>query len=209
MGRSDHGPEVVTKVIVLNGAIGSGKDDCAVRLWGYLGSDRTHVMSFKKPLFELVGMLYSLPPLVAEEIHSNRDLKDSPRAEYGGKTSREVIIEVSEKVIKPFYGNQFFGDKAVGGMKRETWVETFIFSDSGFEEELEPVSNYVGKENVILCRIRNRGSFSNDSRSFLSDKHAGTVLDYDNSGSLEDLHKWVESVGDMILKENELDATGC
>ena len=198
----------MTKVVVFSGGIGSGKDYCSEYLQDYLGGGNSSIVHFKRPLYDIVAAIYGLNVSQVFARHNTRDFKEVPWTLYGGKSSREVFIEVSEDVIKPHYGDKFFGERALARIISLPQFPIFIFGDSGFEEELEPVSNYVGKENVILCRIRNRGSFSNDSRSFLSDKHAGTVLDYDNSGSLEDLHKWVESVGDMILKENELNATG-
>ena len=199
----------MTKVIVLNGPPECGKDESTYILDNYLWETLPlYCMSFKMPLYEIVAAIYGVEADWVFEVNDDREVKDIPQKQLGGKSVRQTLIEVSEGVIKPYYGKDFFGQTAVKTMKGNS-SKLFIFSDSGFEEELEPVSNYVGKENVILCRIRNRGTFSNDSRSFLSDKHAGTVLDYDNSGSLHELHDWVESVGDMILKELEIDATGC
>ena len=200
----------MTKVVVMNGPVGCGKDRASSMLGAYLFKEGVNALPcrFKVPLYSLACLIYQVDREWFYQTHEDRVTKEVCQERLGGKSTRQVLIEVSEEVIKPFYGSSYFGDYAVNYLKSRNWPVS-IFSDSGFEEELEPVSNYVGKENVILCRIRNRGSFSNDSRSFLSDKHAGTVLDYDNSGSLDELHKWVESVGDMILKEFEIDATGC
>ena len=199
----------MTKVVLFNGVVGSGKDTCSNILYEYLWKpcERVAQESFKEPLYKMVSSIHGLDEEDFTRIASHRSTKDFPDLQFGGLTARELLIGVSEQLIKPFYGKGYFGELAVKRMK-ERDIPVFVFSDSGFEEELEVVSNYVGKENVILCRIRNRGTFSNDSRSFLSDQHAGTVLDYDNSGSLHELHDWVESVGDMILKELDIDATG-
>ena len=193
---------------MFSGGINSGKDYCAEYLQKYIGETKSSIVHFKRPLYDIVAAIYGVEVNQVYDRHNNRKLKEVPWVMYWGKSSREVFIEVSEEVLKPYYGNKFFGNKAVARLISLPQFPIFIFGDSGFEEELEPVSNYFGKENVVLCRIRNRGSFSNDSRSFLSDRHAGTVLDYDNSGTLQELHGWVEGIGDMILEELDIDATG-
>lgn len=193
----------MTKVVVFNGMIGSGKDHCADYLQEYIGEARSSIVHFKRPLYNIISAIYGIGLSQVYARHSDRYFKEEPWILYGWKSSREVFIEVSEEVIKPHYGSKYFGERAVAKISSSSQCPLFIFGDSGFEEELEPVSNYVGRENVILCRIRNRGSFSDDSRSFLSGQHAGIVLDYDNSGSLDDLHEWVESIGEILLKDLE------
>ena len=192
----------MTEVVVFNGPPGSGKDHCAGYLQDYLSDGDSSIVHFKRPLYDIVAAIYGVSISQVYARHS-RDLKEIPWSVYGGKSSREVFIEVSEEVIKPYYGAKFFGDKAVDRIRTLYQMPIFLFGDSGFEEELEPVSRYVGRGNVILCRIKGRGSFENDSRSFLSGQHAGIVLDYDNSGSLDDLHEWVESIGEILLEDLE------
>jgi len=138
------------KVLLLNGPPNSGKDEVAKILCPVMNA--SHQM-FKESLYEETLKYYELErfPLYYENDHSiwyvkdniqdryewfiDRELKETPCPDFGGKTPREALIHVSEDIIKPKHGKKYFGQKAVERLT-EGWN---IFSDSGFNEEAEAV----------------------------------------------------------------------
>jgi hypothetical protein len=92
-------------------------------------------------------------------------------AEFGGLSVRQAMIKVSEEVIKPVYGKNYFGESAA---KTLAEGKLNIFSDSGFMEELIPIRNKVGAENILLIRLIREGcTFKGDSRGYLDPRVAG------------------------------------
>jgi len=75
-----------------------------------------------------------------------------------------------------------------------------IIADGGFNFELEPVIDYLGKENVMLVRIfRPECTFKNDSRNYLPLDMFEVGCDIFNNTSKEDfLDNVVKSVGWFI-----------
>ena len=138
---------------------------------------------FKARLNELVCTIHGMDSRTWS-ILCKREHKDRPSSVLGGKTPRQVQIEVSEKVIKPFYGKDYFGKAAAQSL----YADVEVFSDGGFVEEIEALVSSVGKENVLIIRIHQEGkSFeaTGDSRRYLPDGLAETV-DLHNNGTLDE-----------------------
>ena len=94
-----------------------------------------------------------------------RDRKETPEPELRGLTRRQAMIIVSEDIIKPTYGDGYFGKLVVEDMKED---HDFCFSDSGFVSEVDQIINKFGKDEVIFIRLYRDGSnFSNDSRRYI------------------------------------------
>lgn len=152
----------------------------------------------KDKLFKLTQDLFCVTPERFFSIYDNRDLKETALIEFSvnifeynklarflGKPAiptkgseqldiwlsvREAMIYVSEIVCKPAFGSDYFGvarAKAIGDH------EIALDDSCGFADELPPSIDKLGKENVLLIRIRGRGSFEGDSRRFIED---GVVL---------------------------------
>ncbi len=99
------------------------------------------------------------------EIYESRKMKETPLELFDGLSVRQAMIKVSEEVIKPSYGNQYFGVAAANELVDGALN---IFSDGGFEEEIVPLIEVVGKENFFVIRLeRYRCNFDNDSRNYL------------------------------------------
>lgn len=168
-----------TKVILLNGPPGCGKDELATRLLS--GNTGAAPQSFKEPLIRLTAELYGIPYLCFGEMCRDRNLKETKSDRLDGKTPREALIHTSEKVVKPSLGATFFGARAANRLTRE---KVNIFSDSGFDQEVIPLADLVGYGNILLVQILGRGSFSNDSRSYLSTNKHENIITVHNDGTL-------------------------
>ena len=153
-----------TKVVLLNGPPNSGKDAGAEYLCQRY-SAFTH-KEFKQKLFELVWLIYDIPEHHWWSIYT-RDLKDQPQEILSGLSPREALIKVSEEVIKPKYGKDYFGQSAVRNLEPGC---TNVFSDSGFVEEAQPLIDSVGQENILLIKLVGRGTFEGDNLKYFDIK---------------------------------------
>lgn len=159
------------KFVLLNGPPGCGKDTAASQLIPYLHFQH---LKFAAPIKRMVCGLLNISMQELEE------LKDIPYpmlqldngaivAEYG--TIRQLLISLSEEVLKPAYGNDFFG-RALWNDAKKSSAKMFLVSDSGFASEAEYVINKAGHANVLVIRIGREGhSFEGDSRSYWDHPH--------------------------------------
>jgi hypothetical protein len=181
---------MMTKVVILNGAPSSGKDTVAqwldeVKYNGY----SVYKQEFKEKLYDILGAIYSLP---LHEVYSlsDRESKELPQECFGGLSLRQAMIKVSENIIKPNYGEDYFGIMAAKALIEG---ELNVFSDGGFQSELAPIIDKVGEDNVLIIRIHRDGcTFENDSRDFLPDGLVDLTVDIDNNGTLDELFENVE-----------------
>lgn len=201
----------MTKIILLNGPAGSGKDTIAdhlVQEYPCMFSKQ----SFKESLYELTAGYFGVSLGYIIEQNSDRVTKETPNKFLGGKTPREALIYASEDVYKPRYGKSVFGQKA---KQRLVQSMTNVFSDSGFIEEAEPLLEQVGTDNMICVQIERDGcSFENDSRDYVGvprviwgineqpEHHdTGVCIEYPelntvriiNNGSESQLLQWMEA----------------
>lgn len=155
------------KVIFFNGPKHSGKDT-AVRLI-LKNNELFRHLKFATPLKNAVKALFSVNDdsfTQLEKIGST--LKDVKSPVFLGDSYREALIALSEDFVKERYGQDAFGKLAVRKMWELTGTAYDVFSDCGFNEELTPVIEAVGKKNCLLIRINRPGhTFEGDSRDYI------------------------------------------
>jgi len=163
------------KVVILNGPPGSGKDTLAgILAQTYIGG--VH-LEFKQKLFALTKMIYGVSDDVWDGLYS-RESKETPHPLFGGLSPRQALIKVSEEVIKPNFGKSYFGEQAAVSLSGQI----HFFSDGGFVEEVKPIINKIGAENVLIIRLSREGcDFSSDSRMYLPDDIGCSVVDIENT----------------------------
>lgn len=142
------------------------------------------------------------------------------RATWGVKPSkwevtlsiREAMIYVSEVLVKPRWGEDYFGKQRVRKI-----IETEklfygktptgrypIFSDdsAAFVDELPPLINHMGQENILLIRVHRDGfTFDGDSRSYIPDGVINQTIDITNNGTEEEFLFNVEKLVTEWLKK--------
>lgn len=177
------------RIVIFNGPPRSGKDSAAYMLAQTLSMvNRPCVMmKFSQALKDAASEILanSMTAKEHDTIGDFEDVKDAHKFKTLGITYRQLQIDISEKFMKPLYGEDVFG-KIAEAQIRFHLVETdrtvddditFIFSDGGFDVELEHLCKAFGKENVLVVKmIRDGCTFDNDSRGYLHTSELGVQL---------------------------------
>lgn len=104
-------------------------------------------------------------------------------------SKREALIHVSEDVIKPLYGENFFGKMTAN--KIDLSSDVVLISDGGFIDEVQEIVEHVAVTEVNLVRLNKDGSDGgNDSRNLLTPEDLWgkvNLIEIDNNGTLEEL----------------------
>lgn len=149
-------------IVIFNGPPGSGKDEAAA--W-FKRRGFEH-LSFKHYLFRETIAEFEVDTIWFMDGFNNRDMKETPEEELRGMSRREAMIHVSEDIIKPKYGKSYFGDQVASQIQSR---KNYAISDGGFVEELKPLINKVGPENIILVQlVRDGCSYRSDSRRYFN-----------------------------------------
>lgn len=180
-------------VVLFNGPPGCGKDDAAEHL--FLQNPRIcSKMSFKDRLFQVTAVIYGVSETDLRYTWYTRELKEVPRKELRGLSPREALINVSENIIKPNFSKRYFGEALANSLSLST-TRLNLISDSGFPDELLPIIEEIGSDNILVVRIFGRGSYENDSRNYLTEEflrgQGVEYVDIDNTGTLKE---YLESV---------------
>lgn len=212
-------------VIIFNGPPGSGKDAACE----YLSKtyDYTH-MSFKDQLFKETFKFFGVSKGWFMKGYEDRSVKETPVPQLkvnGRKLSRrQAMIYVSEDFLKPKYGKSYFGDILASQINDVT--KLYCISDGGFIEELQPIINKFGTDNITIVQLTRDGcSFSNDSRKYLNGNlvqsfvlETGTKIDsaycikleddirtyrIHNNGSLEVFNETLSELHEKVLNDRQ------
>jgi hypothetical protein len=185
-----------TTVVILNGPPNCGKDtvaDHVISLFKDKGLDVCK-REFKTPLIEATCNFYDISK-TDWDAHYTRELKDVPWDRLGGLSQRQALIRTSEKVVKPALGEAIFGQAAANSFEPGY---CHIFSDGGFDKEIEPIVKVTGPENVLIIHMSRDGcTFDGDSRSYIEPCVFGTAhTNISNNGSVSEI---LERITNMIL----------
>ena len=148
-------------IVLFNGPPGTGKD-AAADFFKELGFKH---LSFKYQLFKETIKYYDVDQKWFMDRYKNRDEKEVPSAYLNHMSCREAMIHVSEDIIKPQKGLDFFGSLVANEIDLN---RDYCISDGGFVDEVAPVINKVGSENFVLVQLTREGhDYSTDSRRYL------------------------------------------
>jgi hypothetical protein len=162
------------------------------------------VLKFAEPLKVACAGLFAVPTDRLRELEATGStIKDDPLPNARGLSWRDVLIWMSERVVKPHYGGDFFGHLMADRLTQPTDATLTVITDCGFERELVPVVNHFGHSNCHLLRLHRPGcTFERDSRSYItmvpSKDHMHTE-DIDNSRDLDRLRWKLKRVVDRIM----------
>jgi hypothetical protein len=150
-------------LIIFNGPPGSGKDEACQFLAFLYGFKH---MSFKDKLFEETIKFFGVSREWFFQGYEGRSKKETPEELLNGLSRREALIFVSEDIIKPRYGSDYFGKVAAENIDS---VSDYCFSDGGFIDEITPIINRIGKNNMCIVQLYRQGCcFKNDSRNYIN-----------------------------------------
>lgn len=216
------------KVVLFNGAPNSGKDASALIMKELFGFGSIH--AFKDELYKATAKHFDVDLDKFIVMARDRVLKETKTRILNhkkgmsllqkikfffkslftmvGLTPREALIFVSEKIIKPQHGNDFFG-KQLANTINLSKGDMFFIPDSGFVDELRPLVE-AGYDVHVIRIHRDGTSFENDSRTEMTDeilKEFG-IKGYDlyNNGTLGDLREGLLSIAtnQIALGKNKL-----
>lgn len=158
----------MTKVVLFNSPANSGKDFACEYLSRQYG---VFHFSFKQRLIEITKAIYGLTDEDVFDI-SQRKCKELQFDCLKGLSWRQALIKVSEEMVKPVLGNDYFGEAALDNLISNGYTrfrnDVVACSDCGFVDEVTPLVDYYGGENILLVRIEADGcSFRGDSRSYI------------------------------------------
>ena len=153
------------RVIILNGPPNIGKDTLGNNVQQLIGWPR---MEFKEALYRETASYYGVDLVTFAMLASGRTTKEVPMPTLGGLSPRQAMIHVSEEVIKPKFGKQFFGAKAYELIQTlDGSTDTVVFSDGGFVEEAEYLVGMGFEVHIIQLHAEGR-DFGNDSRNYVT-----------------------------------------
>lgn len=167
-----------TPIFIFNGPPNSGKDASVEYLSEYSAYSCFH-LRFKDYLYKLTKLIYNIDDdELFISLVSNREFKDEPNSLFHGLSPRQALIHVSEEVIKPKFGKDYFGKIITNKIIKilndnyNKHIDIFI-SDCGFEDELISLVEFASsKENfnieLIYIQLHREGcDFSSDSRKYI------------------------------------------
>jgi hypothetical protein len=125
---------------------------------------------------------------------------------YAGKgmvklTPREAMIYTAEIVLKPAFGQEYFGRQLVKHVKDYGNLEYVIECGTGFVEEVQPILEEYGKDVITVIQLHRQGftEWGNDSRDYISIEGVEIVTAINLEGQEEDL---VKQLVDGIIGED-------
>lgn len=220
----------MSKIILLNGVKSLGKDEAItyLRSLGYPLVRR----EAKGKLHTLVQEFFCVTPERYWEIYEDRGLKDKPLDDFKifldfsedlklsqtcdtkgalveihsterievNLSIRMAMIYISEVIMKPRFGESYFG---VARAKAIQEGEIAVDSSTGFVEELPPLIERLGQENILLIRVHREGAtFEGDSRSYIPDGVITNTVDVNSVyGFLPEYLEEVEKIVEKFLDE--------
>lgn len=106
--------------------------------------------------------------------------------EQFGKDGRQLMIDVSERFLKPTYGQQVMANLLIARNKSHGFPAVLLIRDCGFQCEVDPLESWVGVDNLYMVNLFRDGcDFSNDSREYVHTN--GKMHQVYNNSTLDDL----------------------
>lgn len=150
-------------IVIFNGPPASGKDEAASLYKENFGFGN---LSFKYQLFKETIKHFDVDERWFMEGYHNRNLKERQEIALNMMSRREAMIHVSEDIIKPKEGLDYFGKMVAEEIEEG---KHYAIADGGFVEELEPLIEKVGAENIIIVQLTREGhDYSSDSRKYFN-----------------------------------------
>lgn len=174
----------------MNGPPRSGKDTSAEILVRVTPRVVEH-LKFASTLKQMTHRLYGVTDLFGV----SESEKDTPNSLFYGATPRQAYIAVSETLMKPLHGRDFFGQALLRQMRGLPHAHAYVVSDSGFAEEAVPIIREFGAENCLQVRLNRRGtSFAGDSRSHWTLDSVRSIEIWNSTDDLEVLEQVLQPV---------------
>lgn len=174
-------------VVAFNGPPESGKDTLAEMLAEVMDSEGVslpiRMESLSMPLrliaYQMVGW-----PMNGIDGEQYATFKKTWFPEFE-RTGREILIDVSERFLKPTYGITVMAKMLLS--RNENFHGILLVRDNGFQIEVDPIADAVGPRNLFVVQVHRAGKdFSKDSREWVYHERGG-FMRVENNKSLANL----------------------
>lgn len=178
-------------IVAFNGPSQSGKDTLADFLVDHMDAQGVDAPVFRESLsMPLRKIAYAMAGWRGQlDGPSYEDFKRAKFIAFGGITGRQLMIDVSEKFLKPTYGVEIMAQMLIdrhAGLALNNKV--ILIRDTGFQLELEPLIRWVGVKNIRVVQVHRNGcSFEGDSREWVFPPLGYEFTRINNDGTLADL----------------------
>lgn len=133
--------KTMTKIILLVGRKGSGKDTAASMLLPYFES-HTRLLSFAAPIKETLVTLFGFPDL---SYFNDQDKKERMWPEYcKSHTPRDLMVWFGTDVIRKTFGATFWIDRLKTEVRKMGAADTVIVTDARFPNEITEMVDEFG-----------------------------------------------------------------
>jgi len=150
-------------IVIFNGPPGSGKDEAAAFYKENFGFGN---LSFKYQLFKETINHFEVDEQWFMEGYDDRTTKEKQEVALNNMSRREAMIYVSEDILKPKQGLDYFGRTVAEEIEDGNH---YAIADGGFVEELQPLVERVGAENIVIVQLTREGhDYSTDSRRYFN-----------------------------------------
>lgn len=191
------------RVIIFNGPANSGKDISVDYLQRQFNA---YPFSFKSRLKKITLEVYGISEALWAQWYT-REGKELPRQDLDGLSAREALIEVSERVIKPYYGQDYFGKveaRRLNSLFHDREDQVVACSDAGFNDEVVPFVEMFGVEDIFVVKIRREGcSFKGDSRNWINTDRVpdSNYLTVSNNGTLQEFWDQLDKIYKHVVAQ--------
>lgn len=186
----------MVKVVLFNGPPSAGKNTGCLIARNFFGCEEYALATRVKVLtHKFFGI--DAPPDFYEK-KKGVELK-----EFNGWTPRQAYIYVSEKLVKPFFGQTVWAERLVKDINDDIAafqddkdpkldlgmppIQSCVVSDLGFEYEIPPFVTEFGNKNIMIIRVHREGcDFKGDSRGYVMGANNILIRDIHNDTTIED-----------------------
>lgn len=117
-------------------------------------------------------------------------------------SSREALIYVSEVLIKPRFGDDYWGKKRAEHVKwlvEDSCCNIVLDGSLGFVEEVEPLLDIVDKENILVIRVEVDGEDTKgDSRHLIEEGVFPNFVRIKNDYTEQYIHDTIKAVEELL-----------
>lgn len=172
-------------IVGFNGPPRSGKDTMARMLAEHMDSQGVTLpikeVSLSMPLRRIA---YAMVGCEGRPLDGKfyEDFKTTHFSAFG-RTGRELMIDISEKFLKPSYGQAIMANLLI--QELGSFPGVVLVRDTGFQVEVDELVRFVGPDNFCVAAVGRAGcDFRGDSRELVAHRHRGV---FHNDGTLDDL----------------------
>lgn len=176
-------------IVAFNGPPESGKDTFADALVKRVEAIHNIPVKLESLSFPLRSIAYAMVGWSSPELDGdNYELfKRVTFPQFGGITGRQLMIDVSEKFLKPTYGTEIMARMLIARVEASRFNGLLLIRDCGFQLEVSPLTEWVGAQNLYVARCHREGkNFSNDSRELVYHQNWSAMQsDFYNDSTLD------------------------